>query len=86
MCSDMSGDCRLVVSGSMDRTVRVWTIPDGACVRVFKAHAHWVKTVRFTPDATTVVSGGLDKQMFVWDVPSEVRAGCGAVGGSCSAR
>jgi len=57
------------VSGSRDRTVRLWNTL-GECKYVIKdeGHSDWVSCVRFSPNPTNplIVSGGWDKTVKVW--------------------
>ena len=34
-----------MVSGSEDKTLRVWRVADGACERVLEGHTDWVRSV-----------------------------------------
>ena len=62
-----SRDGTRVVSGSWDKSVRVWNAVTGDVQRVFKGH--WgVYSVPFSHDGTLVVSGVHDQQVRVWDV------------------
>jgi len=73
----------LLVSGSKDATLRVWTVPEGRCVAVGQGHVSAVSAVAFSksnakqPESSSgggggpslfVVSGGSDKLLKVWDL------------------
>jgi WD40 repeat protein len=45
------------VSGSYDRTVRVWDAASGAELLVLRGHEDWVTAAAFSPDGTRIVSG-----------------------------
>ncbi|KFA81064.1 hypothetical protein S40288_09832 [Stachybotrys chartarum IBT 40288] len=62
-----SGDGRQVVSGSGDKTVRIWDATTGECVRTLKGHSSWVTSVAFSGDGRQVVSGSYDKTVRIWD-------------------
>lgn len=66
-----SSDNRQIVSGSRDRTLRLWNTV-GECKHVYTegGHTDWVSSVRFSPDvsAPTVISGGWDKLVKVWSL------------------
>jgi WD40 repeat protein/cellulose biosynthesis protein BcsQ len=64
----LSPDNKLAVSGSEDKTVRVWNVATGEIVRTFAGHLDAVQSVAFAPDGQTFVSGGSDNQVFVWDL------------------
>ncbi|KAH8087639.1 phage minor structural protein [Aureococcus anophagefferens] len=55
-------DGRRVVSGSHDKTVKVWDAATGECVM----------SVAVFPDGRRVVSGSKDKTVKVWDAPRRV--------------
>jgi len=56
------------VSGSEDRTVRVWDLETGACLRTLEGHSGRVNGVSITPDGRRAVSGSEDKTVRVWDL------------------
>ena len=63
-----SPDGRHIVSGSGDKTVRVWDAQTGQSVRdPLKGHDDFVTSVVFSPDGRHIVSGSADKTIRVWD-------------------
>jgi WD40 repeat protein len=65
-----SPDGRYAVSGSSDRTVRLWDLAaDQSAGRVFfKWHTDRVLSVAFGPDGKTLASAGADRRIILWDV------------------
>ena len=61
-------DARLAVSGSTDKTLRVWEVATGLCLRTLQAHTDGVHAVSITPDARLAVSGSTDSTLRVWEV------------------
>ena len=55
-----------VVTGSYDKTARVWLLADGSLVRTLEGHSRDVKSVCVTPDGLHVVTGSDDKTARVW--------------------
>src|SRR6185503_594579 len=47
---------RWVLSGSLDRTLRLWDLPGGHCVRVFEGLTHDVNGVTLTGDGRRALS------------------------------
>jgi guanine nucleotide-binding protein subunit beta-2-like 1 protein len=68
-----SADNRQIVSGSRDRSIKVWNTL-GQCKYTFTSkdngHRDWVSCVRFSPSVQTpiLVSAGWDKLVKVWDM------------------
>merc|ERR1712074_33763 len=54
------------VSGSCDRTLRVWDVKEGRCLRILSGHTGPVDLVQF--DGNVVVSSSwLDETIKIWD-------------------
>ena len=72
-----SPDGQQIVSGSTDRTVRVWDVRTGeVAAQPFESHTDSVYSVAFSPDGQQIVSGSLDQTVRVWDAKTgEVAAG-----------
>jgi WD40 repeat protein len=63
-----SPDGSKIVSGSDDKTIRVWDASTGfEILPPLQGHHHAVKSVEFSPDGSKIVSGSNDKTIRVWD-------------------
>jgi WD40 repeat protein len=56
-----------IVSGSDDRTVRVWDAHTGKQLVLIEGHSDWVQSVAFSPDGAHIVSGSSDQTVRVWN-------------------
>ena len=66
----VSPDGKTIVSGSHDKTVRVWDAQSGAALCTLQGHEGLVASVAVSPDGKTIVSGSHDKTVRVWDAQS----------------
>jgi predicted Zn finger-like uncharacterized protein len=66
----LSGDGRYALSGSADRTLRLWDLADGRCLRTFEGHKDWVSAVCLSGDGRFALSGSADRTLRFWDVAS----------------
>ena len=58
-------------TGSGDQTVRLWSLKDFSCVRVFEGHTGSVLRVRFLPSGAQLASSASDGLVKVWNVRDE---------------
>jgi WD40 repeat protein len=56
------------VSGSWDRTIKLWNVETGKEIRTLKGDDWFVKSVNFSPDGKTLVSGSNDNTIKLWNV------------------
>jgi WD40 repeat protein len=74
-CVAVSRDGKRLLSGSRDRTVRLWDIPTGKEIRPFLGHMKALCSVALSPDGRHALSGSDDGTVRLWDVEtgSEIR-------------
>ena len=58
----------LMVSGSHDKTVRVWQMSTRECVATFEGHEVAFRSVCVTADGQWIVSGSHDETVRVWQM------------------
>ncbi|MCB0186766.1 MAG: hypothetical protein KDE31_21010, partial [Caldilineaceae bacterium] len=59
---------RLLVSGGIDRSLRLWDIASGKTIHTLTGHTERVWSVCFSPDGQMVASGSDDGAVKFWDV------------------
>jgi len=63
-----SPDGKHIVSGSHDKTIRLWDAETGQQLQSpLKGHEHSVTSVAFSPDGKCIVSGSEDMTIQLWD-------------------
>jgi len=69
----ISNDNTFVISSSWDKTMRLWDLRHGKCVRQFFGHNKEVLTTSFSTDNRQIFSGGADKTMNLWNTLAECK-------------
>jgi WD40 repeat protein len=68
-------DCKRIVSGSSDRTIRIWDAETGKVVgEPFRGRKNAISSVALSPDGGFVVSGSHDGVVQVWNVDTRETA------------
>ena len=66
MCYSPNG--YYIVSGSIDKTLRIWDAETGSAVgKPFEGHTDGVYSVAYSPDGRHIISGSADKTIRMWD-------------------
>ncbi|CAG7851324.1 SubName: Full=Related to WD40-repeat protein (Notchless protein) {ECO:0000313/EMBL:CCA70723.1} [Serendipita indica DSM 11827] len=63
-----SPDGLQIVSGSDDKTIRLWDVSTGQQLgEPLRGHGEWIYAIAFSPDGSSIVSGSRDKTIRLWD-------------------
>ncbi|MGA7329114.1 MAG: caspase family protein, partial [Rhodomicrobium sp.] len=65
-----SPDGRTALSGSGDKTLKLWDVASGRELKTFQGHSDAVLSVAFSPDGRSALSGSDDSTLKLWDVAS----------------
>ncbi|KAK2052521.1 WD domain-containing protein [Colletotrichum caudatum] len=63
-----SGSGNLLASASRDKTLRIWDVLTGYCVKTLRGHTEWVRDVFPSPDGRFLLSAGDDQTGRLWDI------------------
>ncbi len=67
----ISPDGEILASGSHDRTIKLWHLPDRREICTLNGHNDRVSAVVFSPDGKVIVSGSYDQNIKLWQVEKE---------------
>jgi guanine nucleotide-binding protein subunit beta-2-like 1 protein len=69
----MSSDGQFALSGSWDKTLRLWDLNTGQTSRQFVSHTKDVLSVAFSADNRQIVSGSRDKSIKLWNTLAQCK-------------
>jgi len=67
-CLIFSLDGASLVSGSEDKTIKLWDVQTGGVVKTFQDHTGDVTSISISADHTTIASGSWYEAICLWDV------------------
>jgi WD40 repeat protein len=65
-----SPDGNRLISGSADKTVRIWNVRTQQILHVLKGHTDFIYAVAFSPDGSIAVTGSYDNTLKLWNAKS----------------
>jgi len=68
VCAAFSADNRLVVTGSDDRSARIWEVESGELLQTLDGHDDTVVCAAFSPDGRRLLTAGYGKAVRLWDL------------------
>lgn len=71
-CVRFNASATRLASSSLDKTVRLWEIPSGTCLRVLEGHTRYVACCVFSRDGSLLASGSNDRTILMWDVKGKL--------------
>lgn len=62
-----SADGQFAVSGSNDKTARLWEVETGQAIHTLTGHTAGIRNVAYSPDGNYLLTGSIDKTARLWD-------------------
>ena len=59
-----------ILTGSHDRTAKVWKKSSGQCMLTLTGHSSYIMSVVYRPDGQCILTGSWDKTAKIWDTQS----------------
>jgi len=60
-----------LISGSRDKTIKMWDVSTGICVFTLVGHDNWVRGLVFHPGGNYIISASDDKTLRIWDIKNK---------------
>ena len=72
----ISSDNKYIVSGGIDRTVRIWNPQKKAQEAVLQGHTHTINSVAIASDDKYIVFCGFDNTVRIWNLQDRTKNPC----------
>ncbi|MCK4650541.1 WD40 repeat domain-containing protein, partial [Candidatus Babeliales bacterium] len=61
---------KMLASGSDDKTIKIWDIETGQCIKILMGHTEFIRAVKFHPNPKLKIlaSGSNDKTIKIWNI------------------
>lgn len=69
----LSNDNNYLITGSWDKTLRLWDLKTGKTVKRFDGHNGEILAVAFSPDNRQIISAGTDRSIKLWNTKGECK-------------
>ena len=69
----LNSDSTKLISGSWDKTIRLWDVPSSKSEKILKGHTKDVLCVGFSQDERLIFSGGMDNTLKYWNTKGELK-------------
>lgn len=64
----ISKDSKKLVSGSEDKTIKIWNLQTGHLIKTLEGHVGKINCLAISPDNQIIVSASNDKTVKIWDL------------------
>ena len=65
---DYSADGKWLATASVDKTIKLWQLPERRLIHVFSSPTAFFRTVRFSPDGALLAAGTTDGLLQIWNL------------------
>ncbi|BAY25848.1 protein kinase [Calothrix sp. NIES-2100] len=66
----VSGDSQTLISGSADKTIKVWNLPTGDVKTTISLNSDAITSLAISRDSKTLFSGSKDGNIKIWNLPT----------------
>lgn len=60
-----------LISGSRDKTIKIWDVGIGLCLVTLVGHDNWVRQIMVHPGGKYILSASDDKTLRIWDIKNK---------------